>query len=318
MRLDWSPVFDLQQYLLNYKFKVEARRQFSWTKWSLWFGTDRLGFILPNLDSYSEDIYIWACCLQSLAVSGEKQTLHRQNPLYLKADIWSRWGSCLIPSVCCGWTSVADPQGVRWEESLLRYIPNWHICFTTLLYKIPRSLSRICSIEVIQSGSAEIAFRKCLQETESPTAAFSWELQCLCLAQWEASSSHTYSVADLGVPAPVCRGRETQSSTGSPSPLYRKCFDPIEKHKCMDLISLHGFFPQTTPCFTSQSLSIICCRQVFLLNSHWLYEGQMKLWHGWGGNIVVNQEYLFCTEQCWYFSQHPARKSIPGLCCILC
>lgn len=130
-------------------------------------------------------------------------------------------GNCLIASICCGWTSVTDPQGVRWDESLLRYTPNWHVSFTTLLYKIPRSLSRICCTEVIQAGSVETAFRKCLREAPSPTAAVSWELQCLCSAQREASPPHIWGVADLGVPVPVRRWRETQSSTGSPPSLLQ-------------------------------------------------------------------------------------------------
>lgn len=77
------------------------------------------------------------------------------------------------------------------------------------------------------------------------TADVPWELQSLSLARWEASPPHIYDVTDLGVPVPVCRGRETQSCAESPPCLYYECFCPTGNHKYKDLVSLPGFSPKT-------------------------------------------------------------------------
>lgn len=66
MMLGLSPMFGLQQLLLSYNFKVEVERRFSLTKRSLWFGSDRKGFILPSLYIYRVDTHIWVCSLKSL------------------------------------------------------------------------------------------------------------------------------------------------------------------------------------------------------------------------------------------------------------
>lgn len=69
----------------------------------------------------------------------------------------------------------------------------------------------------------------------------------------------------------VCRGRETQLSTGSAPSLYCECFDTIGKHKYIYLVSLPTFFPQITLCYTLQSvtfsidkclywISVVCTR----------------------------------------------------------
>lgn len=66
MMFGWSPMFDLQQRLLTYKFKVEVRRQFSLTRCIFWFGSDRCKRIHPASFRHLQSRYIWVCSLQSL------------------------------------------------------------------------------------------------------------------------------------------------------------------------------------------------------------------------------------------------------------
>lgn len=52
-------MFDFQQHPLNYEFKVEAQDNFHEQNGVCGLvQIGRVGFILPNLDNYSVDIYI--------------------------------------------------------------------------------------------------------------------------------------------------------------------------------------------------------------------------------------------------------------------